>query len=191
MISFLSGQVIDNEEGILTLLCRGVGYEVICSTNTVGDLHDRKIVQLWIHTHVREDQFQLFGFSSKIEKKLFLSLIKVNGIGPKLAIQVLSGASLDHIIDAIEAKDVKALTALPRVGKKTAEQMILTLKGALIVDKGAEKSNVEPARPHKEIMSALTNLGFRAAEIEEVVYGLPKDVDFEQGVRDSLRLLSR
>ncbi len=191
MISFLSGQVIDNEDGVLTLLCRGVGYEVTCSTNTVNDIEDRKIVQLWVHTHVRQDQFQLFGFSSKIEKKLFLSLLKVNGVGPKMATLILSGASLDHIIDAIEAKDVKALTALPKVGKKTAEQMILTLKGALVMDKGDKKQNVEPARPHKEILSALTNLGFRAAEIEEVVYGLPKDIDFEQGVRDSLRLLSR
>jgi Holliday junction DNA helicase RuvA len=191
MISFLSGQVIDNEEGVLTLLCRGVGYEVTCSTNTLGDLEGRKIVQMWIYTHVREDQLNLFGFSSKVERKLFLSLIKVNGIGPKLAIQVLSGASLDHIIDAIEGKDVKALTALPRVGKKTAEQMILTLKGALVVDKSEAPQSVEPVRPHKEILSALTNLGFRSVEIEEVVYGLPKDIDFEQGVRESLRLLSR
>lgn len=191
MISFLSGQVIDNDEGVLTLLCRGVGYEVTCSNNTVEDLTDRKVVQLWIHTHVREDQFQLFGFSSKVEKKLFLSLIKVNGIGPKLAVQVLSGASLDHIIDAIENKNVKALTSLPRVGKKTAEQMILTLKGALVVEKDNQQKAVTPANQHKEILSALTNLGFRSTEVEEVVFALPKDVDFEQGVRDSLRRLSQ
>lgn len=190
MISFLSGQMIDNEEGALTILCRGVGYEVTCSTNTVGDIEGRKIVQLWIYTHVREDQFQLFGFSSKIEKRLFLSLIKVNGIGPKMAIQVLSGASLDQIIDAIEEKNVKALTALPRVGKKTAEQMILTLKGALVTDK-TESKPIDTSSPHKEILSALTNLGFRSVEVEEVVSALPKDVDFEQGVRDSLRVLSK
>ncbi len=190
MISFLSGQVIDESDGVLTILCRGVGYEVMSSNNTIEDIQDRKVVQLWIHTHVREDQLSLFGFSSKIEKKLFLSLIKVNGVGPKLAIQVLSGASLDQIIDAIENKDVKALTALPRVGKKTAEQMILTLKGALVVDK-QESQAPEPVRPHKEILSALTNLGFRSAEVEEVVFALPKDIDFEQGVRDSLRTLSK
>ncbi len=189
MISFLSGQVIDNEEGVLTLLCRGVGYEVTCSSNTVSDLEGRKIVQLWIYTHVREDSFHLFGFTTKVEKKLFMSLIKVNGIGPKLAIQILSGASLDHIIDSIEAKDVKALTQLPRVGKKTAEQMILTLKGVLIMDK-KQQIAVEP-KPHKEILSALTNLGFRSSEVEEVVLTLPRDIDFEQGVRESLRLLSQ
>ncbi len=191
MISFLSGQVIDNEEGVLTILCRGVGYEVTCSTNTVDDIVERKVVQLWIYTHVREDQFHLFGFSSKIEKRLFLSLIKVNGIGPKLAIQVLSGASLDHIIDAIESKNVKALTALPRVGKKTAEQMILTLKGDLVLEKQKDNPATQAPKPHQEILSALTHLGFRAAEVEEVVYALPKEVEFEEGVRESLRLLSR
>ena len=191
MISFISGQIIDEEEGAITLLCRGVGYEVTCSTNTLSDVKDRQVVQLWIYTHVREDQFNLFGFSSKVEKKLFLSLIKVNGIGPKLAIQVLSGASLDHIISAIEAKDVKALTALPRVGKKTAEQMILTLQGALVLEDQKGKEKVQASQPHKEILSALTNLGFRSGEIEEVVYALPNDVDFEQGVRESLRILSR
>lgn len=189
MISFLSGQIIDNEEGALTILCRGIGYEVFCSTNTVDDVENRKVVQLWIHTHVREDQFTLFGFSSKVEKKLFLSLIKVNGIGPKLAVQILSGAPLDHIIQAIEEKNVKALTALPRVGKKTAEQMILTLQGALVMDGDTEKK-VDASKPHKEILSALTNLGFRSAEVEEVVQNLPSDVDFEQGVRESLRRLS-
>lgn len=189
MISYISGQMIDQEESALTILCRGVGYEVTCSENTIADIQNQKVVQLWVHTHVREDNFQLFGFSSKVEKKLFLSLIKVNGIGPKLAIQVMSGASLEQIIDWIEAKDVKALTKLPRVGKKTAEQMILTLKGALVVDDGSGVPS--PKKPHQEILSALVNLGFRSADVEEVIQVLPSDIEFEQGVRESLRQLSK
>lgn len=189
MISYLSGQVIDEHEGALTILCRGVGYEVICSTNTLNDLTDRKVVQLWIYTHVREDALQLFGFSSQVEKKLFLNLLKVNGIGPKLAMQILSGASLDSIIDAIESKDVATLTKLPKVGKKTAEQMILTLKGTLAIDK--VDHSPAPVKTHKEILSALVNLGFRAQEVEEVIYALPSDIDFEQGVRHSLKVLAR
>lgn len=189
MIAYLSGQVIDQEDGVITLLCRGVGYEVFCSSNTLRDLEGQKVVHLWIHTHVREDAFHLFGFSSKVEKQLFLSLLKVNGIGPKLATQVLSGASLDHIIDAIEEQDVRALTQLPRIGKKTAEQMILTLRGTLVVENHQE--TFKPSKPHKDILSALLNLGFRAQEVEEVLQNLPGDIDFEQGVRESLRLLSR
>ena len=189
MISYISGQVIDQEESALTILCRGIGYEVTCSENTITDISDQKVVQLWIYTHVREDSFHLFGFSSKIEKRLFLSLIKVNGVGPKLAIQILSGARLEKIIDAIEAKDVKTLMSLPRVGKKTAEQMILTLKGTLVMDSGA-KSTV-PRKPHQEILSALVNLGFRSVDVEEVIQVLPVDIEFEQGVRESLRQLSK
>ena len=188
MIAFISGQIIEESEMSLTILCRGIGYEVMCSKNSIDDVRERKVVQLWVHTHVREDQFQLFGFSSKVEKKLFQSLLKVNGIGPKLAIQALSGASLDHILTAIEEKDVKALTSLPRIGKKTAEQMILTLKGDLSFDEATEtivKSH------HKDILSALINLGFRSAEVEDVVSRLPADVDFEQGVRESLKQISQ
>lgn len=189
MISYLSGQIIDNQDGNLTILCRGVGYEVTCSSNSLNDVIDRKIVQLWVYTHVREDALHLFGFSSQIEKKLFLNLLKVNGIGPKLAIQILSGASLDAIIDAIENTDVSALTQLPKVGKKTAEQMILTLKGTLTIDKTDRTPT--PVKTHKEILSALVNLGFRSQEVEEVIHGLPGDIDFEQGVRESLRVLAR
>ena len=189
MISFISGQVIDQEENALTILCRGIGYEVTCSDNTISDVSSQKVVQLWVYTHVREDSFTLFGFSSKVEKKLFLNLIKVNGIGPKLAIQVLSGASLEHIIDSIESQNVKALTQLPRVGKKTAEQMILTLKGTLVLDKDQKSERVQ--KPHQEILSALVNLGFRMVDVENVVQALPADIEFEQGVRESLRQLSQ
>ena len=190
MISFLSGQVIDREEeNQLTILCRGIGYEVLCSDNTLGDIESQKVVQLWIYTHVREDVLQLYGFSSKVEKKLFLSLLKVNGIGPKMATKILSGDTLDNIIDAIEAKDVKTLTKLPKVGKKTAEQMILTLQGALVIEKTTQTPKTPPAQ--QEILSALMNLGFRSSEVEEVVHALPSDIEFEQGVRESLRQLSR
>jgi holliday junction DNA helicase RuvA len=189
MISLLSGQIVDVEEGIMTLLCRGVGYEVHCSSNTLQSVEDKKMAQLWIHTHVREDNISLFGFATKVEKKLFINLIKVNGIGPKLAIQILSGASLEHIINAIETKDIKQLTQLPRVGKKTAEQMVLTLKGVLVTDNEPLQSMA--LNPHREILSALTHLGFRLPDVELVVSALPQDIDFEQGVRESLRQLSQ
>ena len=188
MIAYLSGQIIDQSENEIVVLCRGVGYQVICSQNTLDDISERKVIQLWIHTHVKEDLFQLYGFSSKIEKKLFLSLLKVNGIGPKLAIRALSGASLDAIIDAIESQNVSALTKLPKIGKKTAEQMILTLKGQLVIDSPSEGRQLP--RQQQEIISALINLGFQNARVEEVVQQLPGEVEFEIGVRESLKKLS-
>jgi len=189
MISFLTGQMIDREENVVTLLCRGVGYEVHCSENTLSEIEKAKVVQLWIHTHVREDAFQLFGFATKVERRLFLNLTKVSGIGPKMAIQILSGASLNHIIHAIENKDIKSLTALPRVGKKTAEQMVLTLKGVLVTDDEQKSSPLLNAQ--KEIYSALIHLGFRSIDVEQVISQLPQDVEFEQGVRESLRQLAQ
>lgn len=189
MIAFLTGQIIDQDENLITLLCRGVGYEVCCSDNTLAQIATQKVVQLSIYTHVREDALQLYGFASKLEKQLFMSLLKVNGIGPKLAIQILSGASLEQIIQAIENKDIKMLTSLPRVGKKTAEQMVLTLKGVLV---SADEQKFTPlANVHKEIYSALVHLGFRSQDVEQVLAKLPEGVEFEQGVRESLRQLSQ
>jgi len=187
MIGYISGQVIDQSDSEIIVLCRGLGYKVFCSQNTLDDIQGRKVVQLWVHNHVKEDIFALYGFSSKVEQKLFLSLLKVNGIGPKLAIGALSGAPLDVILSAIENEDVKTLVKLPKVGKKTAEQMVLTLRGKLVLEEAP--STIVP-RPHQEIVSALVNLGFAAPNVETVVGQLPSDVEFEQGVRQSLQELS-
>ena len=148
MIAYISGQVAERGENEIVVLCRGLGYQVFCSQNTLDDIADRKVVQLWTHNHVREDLFALYGFSSKVEKKLFLSMLKVNGIGPKLAIRALSGAPLQTILTAIEKSDVATLVKLPKVGKKTAEQMILTLKGKLVMEELAVAS---APRPHQEL----------------------------------------
>lgn len=183
MISYLRGNVIlaENQSAILDV--QGVGYEVICSSNTLSDLVVSADTALWIYTHVREDSLLLFGFSSQVEKKLFESLIKVNGIGPKMAITILSGASLDQIIDFIEKDNVKGLTGLPKVGKKTAEQMILTLKGKLVF----EQSSVP--RPDRDVLSALVNLGFRATDVKEVLKETDDKMSFEDQLRKALQSL--
>jgi Holliday junction DNA helicase RuvA len=184
MIGYLSGTVkwLDGNSVILDV--NGVGYEALCSSNTIGDLGEGAKTALWIYTHVREDALQLFGFSSQVEKRLFENLLKVNGIGPKMAVQILSGAPLDRLIDFIEQQDVKALTQLPKVGKKIAEQMILTLKGKLVVDSaGTGKS------PSDELASALANLGFKPYDIQEVVKGIDRKKPFEDQLRKALSTL--
>ena len=95
-----------------------MGYELTCSSNTLNEITGESSIKLWVYTHVREDAFHLFGFSTKVEKQLFLSLIKVNGIGPKLAIKVLSGARTESIVSMIDQGDVKGLTGLPKIGKE-------------------------------------------------------------------------
>lgn len=191
MIGYLKGMVV--EVGVETALIdvQGVGYEILASSNTLSDLQSllSKEIIVWIYTHVREDAFQLFGFHSKEEKSLFLSLLKVNGVGPKMALSILSGGRVEQIHEMIESGNAKALSTLPKVGKKTAEQIILTLKGKLVLIEKTEKPQKAPV-PHPEIVSALVNLGYKPLIVEQFVATLPKDADVEDGIRRGLQALS-
>ena len=191
MIGFLRGVLLDVTAESALVDVGGVGYEVACSQISLGELEGRKgdTLLLWVHTHVREDALQLFGFLSRAEKDLFLSLLKVNGVGPKMALGVLSGAPADRIVAAIESGDAKALSALPKVGKKTAEQIILTLQGKLV---RVEKTSA-PALPDnlQQIQSALVHLGFKAPKVSEFVTALSPTIGVEEGVRQGLNTLSK
>lgn len=191
MIGLLRGKLIEKTPEHILLDVNGVGYEVLVSLQTISELDNGKHtvdkdLRLFIHTHVREDALQLFGFLYRAEKELFLSLLKVNGIGPKSALTILSGAPVDRIIAMIDRGDAKALSALPKIGKKTAEQMILTLKGKLVAP---EAALFEGTNTHREIASALLNLGFKSLQVDGFVEKLPEDIDFEEGVRQGLQLL--
>ena len=184
MIGYLRGSVVAVVDNTAVVDVSGVGYETLCSTNTLNDISQTAETALWIYTHVREDAIVLFGFSSQVEKKLFESLIKVNGIGPKMAITILSGATLDQLIDYIENDNVKGLTSLPKVGKKTAEQMILTLKGKLVA---SDEASSEVSSP--DLISALVNLGFKAVEVSDVVKDIDHHLAFEDQLRTALKTL--
>lgn len=188
MIGYLRGKII--EVGDTALIdVQGVGYEILASSNTLGDFQTLlgKDIIVWIHTHVREDALQLFGFHSKDEKNLFLSLLKVNGVGPKMALSILSGGRVNQIHEMIEAGNAKALSGLPKVGKKTAEQIILTLKGKLV---SADEGKVLKSESHTQITSALLNLGYKAQLVDQFVAGLPSEMAVEDGVRKGLQTLS-
>ncbi|MCX7978838.1 MAG: Holliday junction branch migration protein RuvA, partial [Bdellovibrionaceae bacterium] len=180
MIGWLRGRVLECGTESILLDVQGVGYEILASANTLAEVEARRgrEVSLWIHTHIREDALQLFGFSSKNEKELFLSLLKVNGIGPRSAIGILSGSSVEGIIRLIEAGDVRGLTALPKVGKKTAEQIILSLRGKLVQ---TENEKLLRSSAVGEIQSALLHLGFKASQVENFVVSLPADISVEEG----------
>jgi Holliday junction DNA helicase RuvA len=191
MIGYLKGHLVEVGLEAALIDVQGVGYEILASTNTLSDLQSllgQEII-VWIHTHVREDAFQLFGFHSKEEKHLFLSLLKVNGVGPKGALGILSGARVPQIHEMIESGNAKALSTLPKVGKKTAEQIILTLKGKLVIIEKGEKP-VKPQSLHPQIVSALLNLGYKPAAVDQFVSTLPKDADLEDSVRRGLQALS-
>lgn len=212
MIALLKGILHSATAENCILLVQGVGYELQCSTTTLAELTQGQIqsqiqnqiqspapaaasksepsITLHVYTHVREDALQLFGFCSSAEKNLFLSLIKVNGIGPKSALQILSGTTPRQLAELIDNEDAKALSKLPKVGKKTAEQMILTLKGKLV---HGENPATAPApvvsSVQVQIRSALVNLGFRSSDVEKVVQGLG-ELTFEDGLRQGLAALT-
>lgn len=189
MIGYLRGKIIEVLSDAALLDVQGVGYEIHASSNTLGDLQALlgKDIIVWVHTHVREDALQLFGFHSKDEKNLFLSLLKVNGVGPKMALSILSGGRPAQIQEMIEAGNAKALSGLPKVGKKTAEQIILTLKGKLVSIEETIKGRSEA---HTQITSALLNLGYKSQLVDQFVATLPTDMSLEEGVRKGLQTLS-
>jgi Holliday junction DNA helicase RuvA len=188
MIAFLQGHPIDFDEESVVLNVKGVGYELFCSNHTLEALQGRDVVQVLTYTHVREDQLVLFGFGSKVEKSLFLSLLKVNGIGPKMAIKILSAAKTQEILKYIDEGNVKALTQLPKIGKKTAEQMILTLKGKLVLE---EDTKAPKFVARGDIVSALVNLGFKLNDVESVVSQMDTSTDLQEGVRKGLSALTQ
>ncbi|MBX3041996.1 MAG: Holliday junction branch migration protein RuvA [Bdellovibrionaceae bacterium] len=190
MIGFIKGELLSIEGDSVLVDTGGVGYELLCSVNALTDLAPSlgREVSLWVHTHVREDALQLFGFPSRSERELFLSLLKVNGVGPKMALSILSGGRPDQIADMIEGGNAKGLSSLPKVGKKTAEQIILTLQGKLVRAETAKKSSKTESQ--KQIQTALLSLGFKAPRVDEFLSDLPKDIDVEEGVRRGLAALS-
>lgn len=195
MIGYIKGCVIDlSPETVIVEVGGvrgGVGYELQCSVNTLDACTLGDEVALFVQTHMREDALTLFGFASRLEKNLFLSLVKVNGVGPKLALKALSAGPLSNLIGMIESGDVKGLSALPKVGKKTAEQIILTLRGKLEpATVAAAVTSERPRGSRGEIVSALVNLGFRLQEVEKAVESMPPDIQLQDGIRRGLAALS-
>ena len=174
----------------------GVGYDVTISVPTFSDLPAvGSVVALHIHTHVREDTIALYGFLRPSEKLLFEKLITVSGIGPKLAVTILSGMAADEMVGAIRGNDVARLTRIPGIGKKTAERMVLELR-----DKLPEvASAAAPAVPalnatEEDVLSALVNLGYQRAAAEKALATVTKQgkaSSFDAMFRDALGALSK
>ncbi|MBL7557119.1 MAG: Holliday junction branch migration protein RuvA [Bdellovibrionaceae bacterium] len=190
MIGFLRGEVVELQPEYFILDVQGVGYEIYASLQTIAQISENmnKTISMWIYTHVREDALTLFGFQYREEKNLFLSLLKVNGVGPKMAIGILSGAPYDKLVELIENSDAKALSQLPRVGKKTAEQIILSLKGKLV---RVQEKAVETSQQRQQVSSALVNLGFKPQLVDEYVSQLPKELSVEDSIRGGLAKLTQ
>lgn len=194
MIAHLRGKLIAKHPNQAIVEAAGVGYDVTISVPTFSELGSTGAeVALHVHTHVREDAIALFGFVRPEEKQLFEKLLSVSGIGPKLAITILSGMAAPEMVASIKGNDVAKLTKIPGIGKKTAERMVLELRDKL-KDFGMEPA-APPASPMEEdVLSALTNLGYQRPLAEKAVATVMRAgaaKEFDAMFREALALLSK
>jgi Holliday junction DNA helicase RuvA len=200
MIAFLRGRILDKHPNRLIVDVQGVGYEVHVPLSTYYDVGDEgDPVSLRVHTHVREDALLLYGFLTALEQQVFERLIAISGIGPKLAIAVLSGIDARELIGAVQRGDVVRLTAIPGIGKKTAERIVLELRDRLQQLAGAPATDAAAGaspgdRLRDDLVSALVNLGYHRPQAEKTVESTLTsggELGFEQALKRVLKDLMR
>jgi len=202
MIAFLSGKLLEKHANTVIVRVGGVGYEVTIPLSTFYELGEPgSDVELRIYTHVREDAIQLFGFKTLRERDLYLKLISVQGIGAKSGVTMLSGMSADEIVAAIRSNDLGRLTAIPGVGRKTAERLVIELRdkvGELAVAAGAAAAISADELPADAVfddaLSALVNLGYQKSAAERALKKVVQDgteMPVQKLLRRSLQVLAK
>jgi Holliday junction DNA helicase RuvA len=194
MISYLKGNLIKKSPDTVTIDTGGVGYSVRIPLSTfleLGDLHEP--VELLIYTHMTDNALSLYGFSTENERSLFLKLISISGIGPKIALNILSGTGSSDLTEAIRKGDIARISLIPGIGKKTAMRIALELQEKL--DEAEAILDPSGIQQREDLISALMNLGFKRKEVEMVVGDIiqsstEKD-EFEVLLRNSLKQLAK
>ncbi len=194
MIGRLTGRLATRAPDQVLLEVGGVGYLVHIPLSTFYELPAaEEPTSLWIHTHVREEALALYGFLTERERALFLMLLGVTGIGPRVALTVLSGIPPAELVDALRKQDVRRLVAVPGVGKKTAERMVLELAEKVARLPGEAQAKAPATVAADDVISALVNLGYRKSEAERAVDGVAREqgtADFGEYLRSALRKLT-
>ena len=198
MIAYLRGELLDKKPGSIIVDVNGVGYALTIPVSTYSDLPEIGVeVEIQVHTHVREDTLALYGFHTDEEKEIFERLITVSGVGPRLAVTVLSGLPVDDLIDAIRAGDAKRLTRIPGVGRKTGERIILDLQDKVSRDLAAEavaSVSTPGAAIERDVISAMVNLGCSQDAAEKAVDAARNrgaELEFDTLFRTAMELVRR
>lgn len=193
MIGYLKGKIISSKPTQIVLDVNGVGYKVGISINTFEKIVNKAEVSLFIHTHVKEDSISLYGFFTEPEKEMFELLISISGIGPKIALGLLSGISVDSLKEAIEEGNVTRITAVPGIGRKTAERLVLELRSKVEGISAEEFTALQPSTKN-EAISALSTLGYNVKIAEKVIREiLSENIDFalEDLIKNALSRLNK
>ncbi|GAB4401754.1 MAG: Holliday junction branch migration protein RuvA [Rhodoferax sp.] len=190
MIGKLNGLLDDKNPPEVVIDCQGVGYTVQVPMSTFFNLPERGVrVSLLTHFVVREDAQTLYGFATQAERATFRTLIKVNGVGPRMALAILSGLTVDELAQAVAQQHSARLMRVPGIGKKTAERLLLELKGKLGPDLGQPASGATGGA-HADIEQALLALGYNEREAAAALKGLPTDVSVSDGIKRALKALT-
>lgn len=191
MIGRITGTLLEKTPPVVCIDVAGVGYEIDVPMSTLYDLPETGAkVSLYTHLAVREDAHTLYGFLSAGERSAFRALIKVTGIGARTALAVLSGMTVEELASAITQQETGRLTRVPGIGKKTAERLLLELRGKLGADLGQAGAGT-PAAGRDDVLNALLSLGYSASESQKALKGLPEGVDVAEGIRLALKSLAR
>ena len=192
MIGFLSGKIISSKPTKILLDVHGVGYLVNISINTFEQITGQDSVSLYIYTSVKEDSISLYGFFSESEKEMFELLISITGIGPRLAVSILSGIRVDELKHAIQSANVSRIVAVPGIGRKTAERLVLELKSKVDQVKTEEKEIAFNIK--NEAVAALTTLGYNSKMAEKIVrdiFNSEPGITLEELIKKSLGDLNK
>lgn len=181
MFSFIKGIIKEINKNSITLENNGIGYQIFVANPFSFQMEEEKTI--YIYTYIREDEFSLYGFHTLEEKELFLRLINVKGLGPKMAMPMLAVGSVSGIIDAIDRENILYLTKFPKIGEKIARQIILDLKGKLVKNDTANVSGFE------ELFEALESLGYKTGDIKKVLPKLTPNLKIEDQIKEALKLL--
>ncbi|NLA33147.1 MAG: Holliday junction branch migration protein RuvA [Mollicutes bacterium] len=181
MYAYIKGIISEVNSNHIVVDNQGIGYLVYVANPYVYHLDDE--VTVYLYSHIREDAYTLYGFKSLEEKELFLKLINVKGVGPKIALPMLATGSVSGIADAIDRENILYLTKFPKIGEKLARQIILDLKGKLVKSIDVKTYNYD------ELISVLENLGYKMADIKKVIAQVNQNEDIETQVKEALRLL--
>ncbi len=201
MIALLRGELAYKSVDHVIVDTGGVGYRLFIPLSTFYALPDSGEIRLLVHTHVREDALVLYGFATAAEKAMFILLIGISGIGPKLAINILSHSAVAELQAAVLTGDAKRLAALPGIGKKTAERLVLELKDKLapvgtmaaMPPPSAAASGPAPLDPVTDVLSALVNLGYKEVQARKVLEAMEfaPDASMEALLKGALKILAR
>lgn len=196
MIAWLQGELLEKQAPVILLNVNGVGYELEAPMTTFYELPEvSQTVALFVHMVVREDAQLLFGFASRQQRELFRSLIRVNGVGPKVALAILSTLSAQELLQCMANEDFRQLTQVPGIGMKTAQRLVVEMKDRLEKEFGevaleARAQAGSAANDRDDAVAALVSLGYRQNDASRIVKSLPADLTSEELIRQALRTLS-